>query len=89
MNLTIEHPDWILLMDDRRPLEEAQRRGIRTICTPVFVTQLYAGGDLSGQQALDTLATLAAMQTVSPALIDVALAQLAAYRTEKEKPHGN
>lgn len=76
INLALEHRDWVLLIDDRRPLMEAQRRGLTTLCTPVLVATLFDEGRLGAQESLRALAELAAMQTVSPALIEAAIAQL-------------
>lgn len=84
MNLALEHPDWLLLVDDRRPLQEAQRLGIRTICTPVLVVNLFHDDRLEIWEAVQALARLEAMQTVSPTLIQAALAQLEVER-RKEK----
>jgi len=78
INLAIEHPDWILLMDDRRPFLEAGRRGIQVLCSPVLVVDLYVKRKLTARQALEMLARLAALKTVSPDLLSVALAQLGA-----------
>lgn len=76
MNLALEHPDWLLLIDDRRPLEAAVQLGLRVLCTPVLAVQLYGQGALSGDSTLRILATLAAMGTVSPTLLSGSLAQL-------------
>jgi predicted nucleic acid-binding protein len=84
MNLALEHPGRLLLVDDRRPLQEAQRLGIRTICTAVLLVGLFYEGRIDLRGALDGLARLAAMQTVSPTLIDAALAQLDVERRRKE-----
>jgi predicted nucleic acid-binding protein len=88
MNVALQHPGWVLLMDDRKPLLEAQRLGLRTVCTPVLITELYIDGQLDVGEALESLARLAAMQTVSPTLIEAALAQLELHRAEREKQHG-
>lgn len=85
MNLALEHRDWVLLVDDRRPLLEAQRLGLKTLCTPVLVTDLFEQGGLDLNEALQALARVAAMQTVSPALIEVALAQLEVERQRRER----
>ena len=78
MNVALQHPDWILLVDDRRPLIEAQRLGLKAICTPVLIAELVSGGQIEMSEALGMLARLAEMQTVSPVLIEASLAQLAA-----------
>ncbi len=76
INLALEHRDWILLMDDRRPLLEAQRLGLRTVCTPVLVADLFDERWLNADEALQALARLAALQTVCPALIEAAVAHV-------------
>ena len=78
MDLALEHPDWILLVDDRRPLIEAQRLGIKTVCTPVLVVDLLERGRLTRRGAVEALARLAALRTVSPPLIEAALADIEA-----------
>lgn len=84
INLALEHRDWLLLIDDRRPFLEAVRLGLRVLCTPVLVVQLYTEGRLDPRQTLEALARLAGMQTVSPALLSAALAQLgAAWKEER------
>ncbi|MBM2826012.1 MAG: hypothetical protein HW403_76, partial [Dehalococcoidia bacterium] len=77
--------DWVLLMDDRRPLLEAQRLGLRTVCTPVLVVDLFDEGRLSPTQALQALARLAAMRTVSPPLIEAALVHLGSEWDERKE----
>jgi predicted nucleic acid-binding protein len=84
MNLALEHRDWILLVDDRRPLLEAQRLGLKTLCTPVLVVDLFDKEKWSLPEAVRALASLAAMRTVSPALLEAALAQLEVMRGRKE-----
>jgi predicted nucleic acid-binding protein len=83
MNLALEHRDWLLLIDDQRPFQEAVRLNLRALCTPVLVVQLYVEGRLDARQALKALARLAVMQTVSPALLAAALAQLGVAWREK------
>jgi len=85
MNLALEHTDWLLLVDDRRPLQEAQRLGLRTICTPVLIVNLFHDDRLDIKGAIQALARLASMQTVSPTLIQAALAQLEVERRRKAK----
>ena len=89
MNLALEHPDWVLLVDDRRPLIEAQRMGLKTLCTPVLMVDLFEKGQWRLQDAVQSLARLAAMQTVSPPLLEAALAQLEVVRRGKEESHGD
>ncbi|MDP6423003.1 MAG: hypothetical protein QF672_17025 [SAR202 cluster bacterium] len=76
INLALEHRDWILLIDDRKPLLEAERRGLVVLCSPVLVVDLYSEGRLDIRQALNALAGLTAMQTVSPTLLGPAVAHL-------------
>lgn len=76
INVALEHRDWLLLMDDHRPYQEAARQSLRVLCTPVLVTMLLSEGVLDARSALAALARLAALQTVSPHLIAAALAQL-------------
>jgi predicted nucleic acid-binding protein len=76
LNLALEHRDWILLMDDHRPFQEATRLGLWVLCTPVLVIALFGTRQLNAEQALTSLAGLAALQTVSPHLLAAALAQL-------------
>lgn len=85
MNLALEHPDWTLLVDDRRPLVEAQRLGLRTICTPVLVTDLFNRGRLTRSEAMLALGRLAALQTVSPALIEAAVTLLGVEGEQTEE----
>lgn len=84
MNLALEHPDWILLVDDRRPLLEAQRLGLKTLCTPVLIVELCVEGRLDVRAAPRFLARLASRQTVSPPLIEASLAQLEAFQRGRE-----
>jgi hypothetical protein len=86
LNLALEHRDWILLIDDRRPLLEAERRGLIVLCTPVLVVDLFSEGRLDIRQALDISARLAAMQTVSPDLLEPATHRLNAIWKEHGGP---
>lgn len=86
INLALEHRGWVLLMDDRRPLLEAQRVGLRTVCTPVLVADLFDEGRLNPGQALEALARLTALGTVSPALIEAAVVHVGiGWDERKEK----
>jgi len=78
ISLAIEHPDWVLLLDDVRPFREATTRGLSVVCTPVLTVALFREGMINAGEALHTLTRLAALQTVSPHLIAAALAQLGA-----------
>ena len=83
INLALEHRDWVLLIDDRRPFLEAGRRGLRVLCTPVLAVELYSEGDLDAGQALGVLARLSALQTVSSDLLAPALAYMEAAWKER------
>ncbi|MBI4310687.1 MAG: hypothetical protein HY681_02805 [Chloroflexi bacterium] len=83
INLALEHRDWTLLMDDRTPFVESVRLGLKALCTPVLVAQLFVEGALDAPTALEALARLAAMQTLSPDLLALALAQIGKARKEK------
>lgn len=76
ISVALEHPDWVLLMDDYRPFRAATALGITAVCSPVLTVALFAENALSAAEALTILARLAAMQTVSPFLLTAALAQL-------------
>jgi predicted nucleic acid-binding protein len=83
LNVALEHRDWVLLMDDQRPFQEAIRLGLKAVCTPVLVVALFSKGVLSAREALEILGRLAAMQTLSPHLLSAALAQLGRSFSEK------
>ncbi len=76
INVALEHRDWVLLIDDRRPLLAATELGLSVLCTPVLTADLYREGKMNGRQALEILARLTAMNTVGPDLLATALAQL-------------
>lgn len=76
INLTLEHRNWFILIDDRRPFLEAVRLGLKAVSTPLLVVQLFSEGKLNASQALESLAHLAVLQTVSPELLTAALAYL-------------
>jgi hypothetical protein len=76
LNLALENPEWLVLMDDHRPFQEGIRRQLNMICTPVLATALFNRGEIDARQTLEILASLAAIQTVSPHLLAAALAQL-------------
>jgi predicted nucleic acid-binding protein len=85
LNLALEHQDWVLLMDDRRPFLEAVRLGLQVLCTPMLIVQLYTEGTVERREALEALARLAALQTVSPTLSAAAIAQLRRVGEELEE----
>ncbi len=76
INVALERRDWILLLDDQRPFQQAARLELRVVCTPVLVVALYRDDQMEAGQALTALARLAALQTVSPHLLALSLAQL-------------
>lgn len=84
MDLALEHPEWLLFLDDYRPYQAAVRLGIKVVCTPVLVVSLFVDGLLDGREALFALARLAALQTVSPHLLAAALAQVARTMQARE-----
>lgn len=85
MNLVLEHPDWLLLLDDQRPFQLAMQLGLKVVCTPTLVISLLAEGVVSAEEALFALARLAALQTVSPHLLAAALAQLGRILKSEEQ----
>lgn len=85
INLALEHRGWVLLMDDHRPLLEAQRLGLRTVCSPVLVADLFDEGRLSPSQAVQALARLTALRTVSPALIEAAVMHVGLGWSERKE----
>ena len=85
INVALEHPDWVLLIDDRRPFNEAVRRGIKVMCTPVLIVELEAEGTIEASRGIELLWGLSALQTVSPDLLAPALAQLQTTMRAKER----
>ncbi len=83
INLAIENEGWILLMDDRRPFQAAEALGLAPIASPVYAASLYQRGVLDERGVLAVLARLSARSTVSPQLIDLALAQIAGTIKER------
>ncbi|MGH2459079.1 MAG: hypothetical protein ACRDIY_09460 [Chloroflexota bacterium] len=84
MSLALDHPGWLLFLDDYRPYQAAVRLGIRVVCTPVLVVSFFVDGRLDTREALFALARLAALQTVSPHLLAAALAQVARTTQPRE-----
>ena len=76
INLALQRGDWVLLLDDYRPFQEAVRRGLRVVCSPVLAVMLFHGGRLDARAVLESLARLAALQTVSPHLLAAALTHI-------------
>jgi len=83
LNAALEHPDWILLLDDRRPFEEAVRRGLRVICSPVLTVLLYAEGRMREATAMRILAALQGSGTLSPLLVQAATTLLNRVKTAR------
>jgi predicted nucleic acid-binding protein len=76
IDLALEHPDWILLLDDQTPYQEAVQRELRVLCSPVLVAAMFSEGALDARRAMLVLARLAALQTVSPHLLAAAIAHV-------------
>jgi predicted nucleic acid-binding protein len=76
ISVAIEHPDWVLLIDDRRAFEQAVRLGLDVLCSPVIVVRAYRDRTLTAEDALALLGNLAALGTLSPHLVTAALAML-------------
>ena len=76
INVGLEHPDWLVFLDDRRPFEEATRLGVRAVCSPALVVMLAREAAVTKEEALTLLARLAGLGRLSPRLIDSALAAL-------------
>lgn len=76
INLALEHPDWALLIDDRRPFVAARRMGLMVICSPVLVVWLVGEGVLRDDEGERLLRRLAEFNTVSPHLISEAALML-------------
>lgn len=72
LTAALAHRDWIVLIDDWRPLEWAATHGLRVLPTPVFVTMLLGAGEISAAEAARMLDYLAQTRTVSSQLIDLA-----------------
>lgn len=77
INLAIENPEWVLLMDDLRPFRAAEELGPSPVSSPVYAASLYKRSVLDESGVLNVLARLSARSTVSPQLIDLALSQVA------------
>lgn len=82
INLALENPDWVLLMDDLRPFRAAEELGLAPVSSPVYVASLYRRGVLDERTVFEVLARLSAQSTVSPQLIDLALSQVAQISKE-------
>jgi predicted nucleic acid-binding protein len=83
LNVALEHRDWTLLLDDRRPFEEAARRHLRVLCSPVLTVVLYADGALRAATAERILSALQAPGTLSPTLVQAAATLFHAVRTTR------
>ena len=76
LSLAMEHPDWMVLLDDRRPHGEASRVGLQVLSTPMFAVTLFRDDVLNAEQTFAVLIQLAMTNTVSPHLLHAAQAQL-------------
>lgn len=77
ISLAAEHRDWTLLLDDVRPFHAAQEMGLNPVCSPAYAVSLCERGTLDDRAVLAVLARLAALSTVSPQLLPLALRQVA------------
>ena len=85
VSVALEHPDWMLLIDDRRPFEEVTRLGLHVLCTPLVLVTLVRDGILSAREGADLFLRLEALQTVSPRLLDIALAEYNSWLGEQDR----
>ncbi len=85
INLAIENPGWVLLMDDLRPFRAAEELGLAPVSSAVYAASLYRRGVLDEGEVLAVLARLAARSTLSPRLIDLALTQVAGISKERRE----
>jgi predicted nucleic acid-binding protein len=83
INVALEHPEWLLFLDDRRPFDEASRLGLRVVCTPALVIKLYHEGAFGAEDAAIFVARLAALGRINQLLLDAAMAAL--ERSVKEE----
>jgi hypothetical protein len=89
INLVLEHPDWVLLLDDRRPFDWAEAHGIRVVCSPLLVVAWFQAGTLDVHEAERLLALLTAPGTMSPVLLQRARRRLATVIMQREEAeHG-
>lgn len=77
INLVLEHPDWVLLLDDRRTFDWAEAHGIAAVCSPLLVIDWFQEGTLDLAEAEHLLAKLTAPGTMSPVLLQRARRRLA------------
>ncbi len=66
--------NWVLLINDRRPLDFAISLGIRTVCVPDFCVFLYSQGKITENAARGYLERI--KPTTSPKLIEAAIGLL-------------
>jgi hypothetical protein len=89
ISLVLEHPDWLLLLDDRRPFDWAEAHGVRVTCSPLLVVDWFQDGTPDVQEAERLLAPLTAPGTMSPPLLQRARRRLATVIMQREEPeHG-
>jgi len=85
INLAIENPGWVLLMDDLRPFRAAEELGLAPVSSAVYAASLYKRGVLDQREVLGVLARLAVRSTLSPRLIDLAMTQVASITKERRE----
>lgn len=89
INLVLEHPDWVLLLDDRRPFDWAEAHGIPVMCSPLSVVGWFQEGTLELREAEHLLAQRTAPGTMSPVLLQRARRRLASVIMQHEEAeHG-
>lgn len=65
----MEHPTWTLLMDDYRPYQMAVRMGMRVLCTPAVVINLFNERELNAIEARAVLEHLTRLKRLAPVLL--------------------
>ncbi len=85
INLAIENPGWVLLMDDLRPFRAAEELSLAPVSSAVYAASLYRRGVLDEREVMRVLARLAARSTLSPQLIHLALTQVAGISKERRE----
>ena len=89
INLVLEHSDWTLLPDDRRPFDWAEARGLRVVCSPLLVVDCFQAGTLDVPETERLFALLTAPGTMSPGLLQRARQRLATVIMQRaEGEHG-
>ncbi len=83
MNLALENPDWLLLIDDVRPFRAAEALGLSPVSSPAYIASLVQRGVVNREAALVRLGRLAARSTISSQLIELALGRIAEITKER------